>query len=146
MSSSIKVFFLQKNEDGEIETESIWCDKTGNGTYIVDNIPFVAKNISLGDIIIVEYDNSEGQYYFDNLVSASGNTTIRIIMFDNQKIEETRTWLNNNKCDSEVLNAMNIIAVNIPKEIAYRPIKAFLDSGEQNDKWSYEESCLEHEY
>ena len=51
-----------------------------------------------------------------------------------------------NDCESEVLQARNIIAVNIPKSVNYLPIKEYLEAGEKIGKWNYEESCLEHNY
>lgn len=40
----IKVLFhLEQDEDGypPFSIEGLWCKKTGNGTYIVDNVPFI---------------------------------------------------------------------------------------------------------
>jgi hypothetical protein len=55
-------------------------------------------------------------------------------------------WLNKNNCESEIFIKRSIIADNIPKGVDYKPIEEFLDCSENNDKWTYEESCLEHEY
>jgi hypothetical protein len=48
MENNVKVLFVQEVGQGEFETESIWCTKDGE-SYIVDNIPFIAKRIALGD-------------------------------------------------------------------------------------------------
>lgn len=77
-----KVFFRQQKEG--FETESLWCTKDGDH-FVIDNIPFIAKGISLGDIIKVEYDVDEQIYYFDYFVTFSGNSTVRII-FDDHSI------------------------------------------------------------
>jgi hypothetical protein len=146
MEDSKRIFFVQKISEGEFETESIWCKQLGNNKFLIDNIPFIAKRISLGDIILAELDEDDNQYYFDDFVSTSGNSTVRIFTFSNEKIEDIRKWLDNKTCESEVLLSKGIIAVNIPKEIVYAPIKEFLEDGENKGKWTYEESCLEHEY
>ncbi|WP_116788705.1 DUF4265 domain-containing protein [Flavobacterium psychrotrophum] len=109
-------------------------------------IPFVAKNIAFGDIILAEFDKDDNQYHFEDFNTNSGNTTVRIFVYDDNIIEETRKWLHIKSCESEVLLVRNIIAVNIPKNILYGPIKLFLDQGERENKWTYEESCLEHSY
>jgi hypothetical protein len=145
MSRHKKIFFVQDIGENELETESLWCIQDGDN-YIVDNIPFVAKRISLGDTIKAEYDTDEKVYYFDDFVSVSGNTTVRIFFDDVQSIESVREDLNGLGCQSEVLLQKKIVAVNIPKEVNYQPIKDFLDRGEQQQKWTYEESCLAHEY
>jgi hypothetical protein len=142
---SIKVAFVQEVAKDEYETETLWCDIDGEN-FIVDNIPMIAKRISLGDTIKAEFDEEEKRYYFDDFVLTSGNSTIRIFFYNNDLIELTRKWLNNVGCESEVLLARSTVAVNIPKEIDYVPIRNYLEEGEKNKKWVYEESCLEHQY
>jgi hypothetical protein len=92
------------------------------------------------------YDTDDEMYYFEDIVQTSGNSTVRIMFYDDKDIEPTREWLNKNNCESEGFLKRSMIAVNILKEVDYKPIKAFLDSGENDGKWTYEESCLEHEY
>lgn len=145
MSDTQKVFFVQEVNGGEYETEPIWCQIDGND-FIIDNIPFVAKRISLGDVIKAEFDEQDERYYFEDFVSTSGNTTVRIFFYDDLLIESTRKWLYDSGCESEVLPARSIVAVNIPKLVSYTPIKEFLEMGEQQEKWVYEESCLAHDY
>lgn len=144
-ANSVKVGFVQKIGEGEFETETIWCIIDGEN-FIVDNIPFIAKNISLGDSIKAEFDTDDQMYYFEDFIQTSGNSTIRIIIYDETAIKPTREWLEKHECESEVLPARNIIAVNIPKDVIYGPIRNFLEEGEQKGKWVYEESCLEHNY
>jgi hypothetical protein len=143
--NNIKVAFVQEINKGEFETETIWCERDGEN-FIVDNIPFIAKRISLHDTIKAEYDDDDEMYYFDDFVKTSGNSTIRIFFSDDKEVESTREWLKNHNCESEVLPARSIVAVNIPKQVQYPIIRNFLEDGEKNGIWVYEESCLEHEY
>jgi hypothetical protein len=143
MSDKQKILFVQKIDDDKYETESLWCNKDGEN-YIIDNIPFVAKRVSLGDTIKVEYDADDKAFYFDDFVSVSGNTTVRLYFDDANSIEDVRRKLNEQGCDGEIFLARKILAVNVPSKIDYRPIKKFLDEGEQQGLWTYEESCLAH--
>jgi hypothetical protein len=52
-----KILFAQQVSEN-VEIESLWCIKEEDN-YIVDNIPFIAKKISLGDKIKAEYDEEE---------------------------------------------------------------------------------------
>jgi hypothetical protein len=140
-----KVFFLQDIGDDNYETESLWCIQEGDH-FIIDNIPIIAKRISLGDTITAEYDADEKVYYFDDFVAVSGNTTVRIFFEDVGLIDAVRHDLADFGCESEVLRQKKTLAVNIPKGVKYKPIKDFLDTGEQQQKWRYEESCLAHDY
>ncbi|WP_343642340.1 DUF4265 domain-containing protein [Chryseobacterium sp.] len=146
MENRIRVFFVQQIVENKYETESLWC-KVEDNLFIVDNIPFIAERVSLGDTIEVEFDEDDKQYYFEDFVANSGNTTVRIHVYNDYdgKIEEIRSRLKDEGCNTEVFSERNIIAVNIPQAVSYKPIKEYLENGEGN-MWSYEESCLEHEY
>ena len=140
-----KVFFVQKMDEGEFETESLWCTKTGDN-YVIDNIPFIAKRVSLGDTIKAEYDEDDKAYYFDDFVDISGNSTIRIYFEDESIIEEVREQLKKFGCESEIFSKRKLVAVNIPKGVNYKPVKDYFEKGEKNELWTYEESCLAHQY
>ena len=140
-----KVLFVQKLNDAQFETESLWCERKGEN-YIIDNIPFIAKRVALGDIIKAEYDEEEKAFYFDDFVEVSGNSTIRIFFEDTDIIQEVREQLNKFGCESEGFLERKIVAVNVPKEVGYKPIRSYLDKGESSGLWTYEESCLAHQY
>lgn len=141
----VKVFFVQKISEEEFEIESLWCEKFGN-RFLIDNIPFVAKNVSSGDIIKATFDEEEKRYYFDDLIENSGNSTIRVYILDKSKREELEKYILENNCEYEGFEQRNIIAINVLKEADYKPLKNYLDIGERRQFWSYEESCLEHIY
>ena len=146
MKQEVKVFFVQKIGDDEFETESLWCNRIGEN-FMVDNIPFIAKRIALGDIVRAEYDEEDESYYFDDFVEVSGNSTIRIILLEDESIiSEIREHLKLFGCETEVFLHRKIVAVNVPKEVNYYSIKEYLDHGELNKIWTYEESCLAHPY
>ena len=141
----IKVFFVHQHKDGTFETESMWCIKITEDICELDNIPFVATRIALGDVIKVEFDKDQHCYYFDDFVTVSGYSTIRIYFEDENQIQQTRDKLVGFRCESEGFLSRKMIAVNIPTDVAYKPVKDFLDKGEANKQWQYEESCLCHE-
>jgi hypothetical protein len=145
MDNHEKVYFVQKIDEGKFETESLWCIRNGD-YYIVDSIPFIAKRISLGDTIKAEYDVDDKIFYFEDFIAVSGNTTVRLYFDEFSTIESVREELNNYGCESEVLPQRKIVAVNVPKEVSYKPIKQYLEDGEQSGRWVYEESCLAHKY
>jgi hypothetical protein len=139
-----KILFVQRSEGDKFLTESLWCQKDGE-FYVVDNIPFIAKRISLGDTIKAKYDADEKAFYFDDFVKVSGNTTVRLYFQDVSIIEDTRSMLIAFGCEGEIFLTRKILAVNIPHNVKYKPIKKFLDQGEEEGKWAYEESCLAHD-
>jgi hypothetical protein len=141
----VKVFFVQAIGEGQLETESLWCIKEGQ-IFEVNNIPFIARRIALGDKILAEFDPEEKVYYFDDFVDVSGNSTLRVYFSEPKLIDETVERLNSLGCESEILLQRQILAVNVPKNVDYLPIKHYLDEGENKKLWTYEESCLAHQY
>lgn len=142
MDNQLKVLFVQKVDDG-YEIEGLWCTKIGDN-YVIDNIPFIAKRVSLGDTIKAEYDSEENAYYFDDFIEVSGNTTVRVYPLNNSEIDQIKKVLVDLGCECEIFLERKIIAVNVPSKITYKPIKDVLDEGENKGKWKYEESCLAH--
>jgi hypothetical protein len=141
---SVKVIFIQDTGNGELQSESLWCKLEKDGC-IVDNIPFVARRVSLGDKIKVEYDEDENKYYFDDFIEISGNTTLRVFFKDIDLINPTGKQLENLGCVWEGFLQRRMIAVNVPKNQDYLPVKEYLDKGENEGIWTYEESCLCHD-
>ncbi len=133
----VKVLFVQKIEENEFETESLWCIKMGDG-YVVDNIPFIAERVALGDTINIEYDKDDDVYYFDDFLVVSGNSTVRLYFENKELIEPTRVELNILGCESEVFLQRQIVAMSVPKEVNYWLVKEYLEEGEKQHKWQYE--------
>lgn len=92
---------MQQVGDNKYETEGIWHLKDGEN-YVVDNIPFVANRISLGDTIKAEYDAEEDAFCFDDFVKVSGNTTVRLYLKDINIIEATRSKLVELGCEGKI--------------------------------------------
>lgn len=136
-----KILFEYYDTNQEYALESAWAEKEGE-YYKLDNILFYAKNYSLGDIIKVEDRN--GELYATTLIQESGHSTIRIIFYENKFIEPTENWLIKMGCSYEGSNIPTLISVDIPPEVDYNLIKAYLENGEQDDKWSYQEACIAH--
>lgn len=143
-----KVAFLQiiNEETRAYVTEHMWCIKEGD-CYRLDNIPFVAKNISCEDIFAVEYDADENEYYFDYLMAVSGNSTLRVFLYnDSDVLPLKHELLDKYGCESEGYLEGKTLAVNVPKGINYKPVRDFLMQGEETGRWTFEESCLAHDY
>jgi hypothetical protein len=138
-----KVFFVQKDSSDGYQIESLWCTIFKNN-FVIDNIPFVAKRVSLGDVISAEWDEDDQCYYFDDFISVSGNTTVRLFLQKEEDIKEVRDYLSSKNCESEIFLSQKTVAINIPKDVMYPPLKEYFEVGEESGKWVYEESCLAH--
>jgi len=135
-------YILDKNDirDDTAGYESMWVSEAEGG-YRVDNIPFYAKGIAYGDIIAVEEE--DGAYYFEELVEASGHSTVRVVFFDLSIMDEVKKKLLEIGCDWEGMKPdMPLLAVDIPPSIDYSIVKEYLGSGRSAGLWDYQEACL----
>jgi hypothetical protein len=56
-----------------VDEEGLWAINLGGGLYRVDNIPFFAKDLSLGDI--VKAADSQGRLIISNVLDRGGHST-----------------------------------------------------------------------
>ena len=136
-----KIIFEYYDFDGNYALESAWAERQG-GYYKLNNILFYAPGYSWGDIVSVENINDE--LHVTDLIEESGHSTVQIIFFNKEIIQTVAEQLINMGCSYEGSNIPSLISVDIPPQVDYKNIKAFLSEGEENGMWSYQESCLAH--
>jgi hypothetical protein len=135
-------FEFESDDDGTTEIETLWAVPMAEG-YRVDNIPFYARGVAWGDIVSAVRDD-DGQLNYRDLVSPSGHSTVRLWFANAADVQAVRDALRMLGCGSE-LNHERLVAVDIPREIHYSEIIAFLDEKEQMGVLEYEEGCVAHE-
>ncbi|SHN37620.1 DUF4265 domain-containing protein [Mucilaginibacter sp. OK098] len=136
-----KIIFEYNDFEDNYALESAWAEKKGE-YYILKNILFYAPGYSWGDLVRVE--DRSGELYVTDLIEESGHSTVRIIFYDEETIKQVTERLINMGCSYEGGNIPTLISVDISPEIDYKPIRDFLEEGEKNEIWSYEEACLAH--
>lgn len=139
MNDKVKVNFVYCDLDEELATESVWVEKENN-YYRIKNIPFFAPNISYDDLISVEED--ENELFFDEILKASGNSTIQIIIYDKKNILEITKKIESFNCGWEGSHLEGYISVNVPKAVNYIKVKEYLDEMLDIKKLDYKEACL----
>uniref|UniRef100_UPI0039C927AF DUF4265 domain-containing protein n=1 Tax=Leptospira interrogans TaxID=173 RepID=UPI0039C927AF len=140
MTEHRKLRFNFENSSGSLETESIWVIANEEG-YIIDNIPFYVKEIAIGDLVSATQD-SNGHLWFSQLLKPSGHSTIQIWFSDISTLSEIRSKLSQLGCSSEISEIPQLIAVDIPPNVDYSIVQGFLEEGEKNGLFEYQEACL----
>ncbi|MCR8648032.1 DUF4265 domain-containing protein [Leptospira interrogans] len=140
MTEHRKLRFNFENSGGSLETESIWVIANEEG-YIIDNIPFYVKEIAIGDLVSATQD-SNGHLWFSQLLKPSGHSTIQIWFSDISTLSEIRSKLSQLGCSSEISEIPQLIAVDIPPNVDYSIVQGFLEEGEKNGLFEYQEACL----
>ena len=133
----------------EWTVETLWAEVVDKekGYYKLDNIPFYAP-VACDDIVLAKYDESEERLVYIETVVYSGNSTIQIIILDNEKDTNTiRKLFEELGCDSEQYTE-GYFVINVPAHINYQPVKLKLDQLQKNEVLDYAEPCLSsnHQY
>ncbi|HZF53577.1 MAG TPA: DUF4265 domain-containing protein [Polyangiaceae bacterium] len=140
MKDHVKLRFPFTNSRGEGETEAMWTLRRDEG-YEIDNIPFYATGVALGDIVGAEPD-IDGVLWYSKLVRPSGHSTIQIFFSSENDVDIVREELKRMGCDSEVSDIRRLVAVDVPPSVPYARVKEFLDRGAEAGTFEYQEACL----
>lgn len=143
-------FKLQRDEDDypPADWEWMWAKPVSGSTFKIDNIPFFATGVSSGDV--VEAEQTKEGLIFRELVEPSGHSTVRVIIFrgdqNNEQLQEAvegmRQSLKALGCATELSHIPNLIAVDVPPEVDYRSVTAFLSQQERDGILEFEEASL----
>ncbi|MGB1240900.1 MAG: DUF4265 domain-containing protein [Chitinophagales bacterium] len=139
--SYIQVTVEQENEEGKVIAETMWTTKIGEH-FRIENIPFYVTDLAFHDLVKAEL--IEETLLATTIVEEGGHSTIRIY-FKADEVEKVRAFFTNQGCHSELSSNPKWLAINIPPQINYTKIRAYLEEGENKDLWEYEEGCLAHE-
>ena len=137
-------FDLEVDADGypPVSAEYIWCSSTAQGTYVVDNIPFYARDVSLGDEIAT--DIADGEETFKEVVRKSANTTVRVFVKDLANTQRYRGELNSLGCITELSEISGMFSVSMPPEAKVADALAFLDRASESHEIGFEESSVRY--
>lgn len=147
-SDLVKVRFTLPPEDRSqgVEAESLWAEVVNEGRFRIDNIPFYAYEISLGDIITGEPDGD--RIAFGRVLKRSGHSTYRVLVKDEKGFESTsflKLWhqLERLGCSYEVAKR-RWIAIDVPPSTDVFAVYRILEDGENTGVWSFEEGHCGH--
>ncbi|NME72760.1 DUF4265 domain-containing protein [Flammeovirga aprica] len=140
---SYKINLVVEGVDDTFFIESVWAEKEGDH-YRIDNIPFYASNIALGDLVSVEYDSEEDALYFEDFIKVSGNSVIRIIFFKLELKDKICNALEQMGCLWEGSDKQSLISVSIGKDLDYDDIMNYIKNQFSLGNIDYEEACIGH--
>jgi len=130
-----------KNEYGHLRWEMVAAKKEGI-YYRVKSIPFYAVKIAPGDLL--DTTERDGVLYYHRIVGDGGHSVIQMQLFTRQPKQIARQ-LRHFGCPWHLAPKKHRLAFAIPKEVAYLPVKHWLDLGEEQGHWAYCGACLSHD-
>lgn len=142
----IKMLF-DTTPDGDgyppVAVEGIWVAPVDGVTFSIENIPFYVHELSIGDIVSGEID-AEQNLRFQSLVSASGNSTFRVIVHEARRLDDVRTEINALGVTSEVDRKQHLIAIDVPHDVRIEPLLNHLMHLREVGVADFEEGALRH--
>jgi len=127
----------------ETTVETLWTEiiDIQKGLYKIDNIHF-----SCGDIVFAEYDEDEEYITYRNVVEYSGNSTIQIIVLDEDiDVMQLRNEFKNLGCESEGMGNKYFV-MEIPNHLNYSEIFKKLNALEVIEKISFAEPNISQKH
>ncbi|HTG57483.1 MAG TPA: DUF4265 domain-containing protein [Niabella sp.] len=135
-----KIVLTFYDSEGDITEEKVWAEKMEENIYQLKNIPFFAPNVAFNDVVSVENEN--GILHFDAVVTTSEHSTIQIVFFNTDKIDNVIKQIEEFECAWEGMNDQRLIAVDVPPQINYTVVKRYLNLQLSNKVLDYKEACL----
>jgi hypothetical protein len=137
---------LEQDEDGypPVGSERLWALHLGEGRYQLDNIPFFARDLALGDVVsaVPEEGAEEGVLRYQQVLQPSGHSTFRILVHDESQVPEVCRLLEQLGCDIERSHLPRLAAIDIPPRVPLTAVRDALAPGVSQERWEYEEACL----
>jgi Domain of unknown function (DUF4265) len=145
-SRRVKVHFrLESDKSGypPAKCEFLWCIPTKRGSYIVDNIPFFARDISLGDEISAE--KVDKVLRFSRVLSESKNSTVRVLLKKPHLTVAIREKLDGLGCGTELMDELSLLAVTLPPDSLIAEAFSYLDKEAKKLNIGIEESAVRYQ-
>jgi hypothetical protein len=134
------IFRLEKDEDGypPEEVESLWGLLRGDGIEI-DNIPFFAKGVALGDIVGVR-KAPDGALEFESVVRRGGHSTYRLLLLKKHPDDPKHTMDELIGLGMSVEEDAGLLAVDVPPDVSLERIRDYFFDGIDSGRWEVEEA------
>ena len=144
---AIRIYYNDLDEKPAVE--EVLCEKVSNNTYRLIEIPLWAYSLALSDEIIVSKDSYRDWLAFENFGKLSGNSTLQIVELTKGGILQILPTIKQTVGEDNIrTHTSSYIAVNVPAEIDYMPLRLFLKEYESKEIISFREAALgkNHEY
>ncbi len=134
------VFRIAKDDDGypPEDVEALWGIRRADGIEL-DNIPFFAKGVALGDVVRVE-QAPDGALEFESVVRRGGHSTYRILLIEKQAEDPQHAMDELIALGLSVEEDAGLLAVDVPPEVSLDGIRQRLFEGIDSGRWEVEEA------
>jgi len=136
----LKMFFSLETESGN-ETESMWVKPLGGAEYEISNIPFYAKGIAYGDVVLGERED-DGGLGFIRVLRSGDHSTVRVVVFSEPRVQDVCARFEALGCQLEIADIKTLIAIDVPPSTPWQPVAATLEALAADGLIDWEEAAL----
>ncbi|RKT53660.1 DUF4265 domain-containing protein [Saccharothrix australiensis] len=123
--------------------ERLWAGKTLVKLEVqIRNTPFYVKGIAFGDVVRVRADHERREFVFEEFVSESGHSTVRIILKEDDAEEMADALLRSFGCSWETDASGYLWAIDVPPQVDYGSMRDALLRVAGEGKIGIEEGAL----
>lgn len=98
--------------------ERLWTGKTSAKMEVqVRNTPFYVKGIAFGGIVRVRADRERREFVFEEFMSESGHSTVRIIIKNDDAGDMVDAMLRSLECSWEIDTTGYLWAIDVPPHV-----------------------------
>jgi len=139
----VKIAFHVKNSEGRLESvELLWAARQDDGTYVLDNSPFDAYDVSFKDQVSAKYE--DGMLVFQDVVKRGGHSTYRVKLNRGASHDEfLRYWppLALLGCTYEGAGReRRLYSIDVPRSSAVQRVYEYLKEIKEKGVWEFEEA------
>lgn len=134
---------LEPNAWHGFETETVWTERVGPGSYRLANVPFFAKGVSFGDVLAARM--LQHDLLYESVVQRGGHSTYRIVPAggtDHPRFRLRWKALEALGCSYEFAGA--VVAVDVPPTTDVYQVYSLLESGAREGEWDFDEGHCGH--
>jgi hypothetical protein len=145
VSDRIQILFpVEQDDNGHppVTCEQIWCELINQDRYIVDNIPFYTRDVSLGDEI--QTVMRDGDRWFVRLLKPSRNTTVRAFARNHMFRPLLIPRLHAFGGLTEKVEGNDLVAISFPPSADLASSLDFLDRETESGNVAFEESSVRY--
>jgi hypothetical protein len=138
------IFNLVPDEDGypSVSTEAIWGLRIRAGEYKIDNVPGYIYGVSKGDVVSVR--KIDGNFVATDVLLQGGHSTLRVFIEDKEEKAKVVKEIEARGGRCSVSSAFSLFSVDLPPEVDFQTVDAYLESIADGETIAYEDACLQH--
>ncbi len=147
-TSMVKVLFRVGPEDWHsVGTETLWATPVGPCAYRLENSPFYAKGFSYLDVVLAEFDATEGFPVAQRVLRSSGHSTYALWVIEGIESsgEFAKFWgpIEQLGCSFEGAD-MQLLSVDVPASTDVVEVFRLMQLGEDSGVWYFQEQNYAH--